>query len=50
MLAPSTDPVLATLAQVLKGLEAEFKSISVELSQLELKFCNVSNIFLQTHR
>lgn len=54
MFAPPTagicvrDCVVA--AQVLEDLEAELKAISVEVSQLELNFCNSSNIFLQTHR
>lgn len=44
------DCVVAALAQGLEDLEAELKSISVEVSQLELHFCNSSNIFLQTAR
>lgn len=43
-------PMVAALAQILEDLEAELTSISAEVSQLELNFCNTSNGFLQTHR
>lgn len=42
--------VVAALAQILEDLEAKIKSISAEVSHLELNFCNASNSFLQTHK
>lgn len=38
-----------SVLEVLEDLGAELKSTSVEVSQLELNFCNALNIFLRTH-